>query len=86
MGTMSVAPQVTVSAGIVRGETSDGVHRYLGIPYAAAPFGANRFRAPRPPASWDGVRGATSFGATAPQHPYPGASGELLGSVEIPGD
>nr|WP_236571214.1 carboxylesterase family protein [Microbacterium hydrocarbonoxydans] len=83
---MSVAPQVTVSTGIVHGETSDRVHRYLGIPYAAPPFGANRFRAPRPAAPWKGVRDATAFGPTAPQHPYPGAIGELLGSVEIPGD
>lgn len=83
---MSVAPQVTVSAGIVRGEAVDGVHRYLGIPYAAAPFGPNRFRAPRSSPAWEGVRDAVSFGPTSPQHPYPGAIGDLLGSVEIPGD
>ena len=83
---MSVAPQVTVSTGIVRGEAIGGVRRYLGIPYAAAPFGANRFRAPQPAPAWEGVRDATAFGPTAPQHPYPGAIGDLLGSVEIPGD
>ncbi|KQQ64655.1 carboxylesterase/lipase family protein [Microbacterium sp. Leaf320] len=83
---MSVAPQVTVSTGIVRGEAIDGVRRYLGIPYAAAPFGPNRFRAPQPAPAWEGVRDTTAFGPTAPQHPYPGAVGDLLGSVEIPGD
>lgn len=83
---MSVAPQATVSTGIVRGEALGGVDRYLGIPYAAAPFGANRFRAPRTPSSWEGIRDATSFGPTSPQHPYPGAIGDLLGSVEIAGD
>ena len=83
---MSVAPQVAVSAGIVRGEVVDGVRRFLGIPYAAAPFGPNRFREPQPAPSWDGIRDATAFGPTAPQLPYPGATGELLGSVEIPGD
>ena len=83
---MSVAPQVTVSTGIVRGEAIDGVHRYLGTPYAAAPFGPNRFRGPQPAPAWEGVRDATAFGPTAPQHPYPGAIGDLLGSVEIPGD
>ncbi|WP_312167751.1 carboxylesterase family protein [Microbacterium sp.] len=83
---MSVAPQATVSTGIVRGEALGGVDRYLGIPYAAAPFGANRFRAPRTPPSWEGIRDATSFGPTSPQHPYPGAIGDLLGSVEIAGD
>ncbi|WP_311259346.1 carboxylesterase family protein [Microbacterium sp. WCS2018Hpa-9] len=83
---MSVASQVAVSAGIVRGEVVDGVRRFLGIPYAAAPFGPNRFREPQPAPAWDGIRDATAFGPTAPQLPYPGAIGELLGSVEIPGD
>lgn len=83
---MSVAPQVTVSTGVVRGETVDGVHRFLGIPYAAAPFGPNRFREPQPASPWQEPREATAFGPTAPQLPYPGAIGELLGSVEIPGD
>lgn len=83
---MSVAPQATVSTGIVRGEAIGGVRRYLGIPYAAAPFGPNRFRAPQPAPPWEGVRDATAFGPTAPQHPYSGAIGDLLGSVEISGD
>ncbi|MFJ4996726.1 carboxylesterase/lipase family protein [Microbacterium sp. NPDC088619] len=83
---MSVAPQVAVSAGIVRGEAIDGVRRFLGIPYAAAPFGPNRFREPQPALSWAGIRDATAFGPTAPQLPYAGAIGELLGSVEIPGE
>ncbi|WP_251048983.1 carboxylesterase family protein, partial [Microbacterium sp. ISL-103] len=83
---MSVAPQVTVSTGVVRGETVDGVHRFLGIPYAAAPFGPNRFREPQPASPWHEPREATAFGPTAPQLPYSGAIGELLGSVEIPGD
>ncbi|MGK3947390.1 carboxylesterase/lipase family protein [Microbacterium sp. K2] len=83
---MSVAPQVAVSTGIVRGEVVDGVRRFLGIPYAAAPFGPNRFREPQTAPPWDGIRDATAFGPTAPQLPYPGAIGDLLGSVEIPGD
>lgn len=83
---MIVAPQVTVSTGIVRGDGLDGVHRFLGVPYAAAPFGPNRFREPQPAPTWNDVRDATAFGPTAPQLPYPGAIGELLGSVEIPGD
>lgn len=83
---MSAQPQVTISTGTLRGEEDAGIRRFLGIPYAAPPFGENRFREPRPPAQWDGVRDATAFAATAPQLPYPGAIGELLGSVEIPGD
>ncbi len=34
---------------------------YRGIPYAAPTEGANRFRAPQPPASWEGVRVCDTF-------------------------
>jgi para-nitrobenzyl esterase len=86
MKDMSAHPQVTISTGILKGEADAGIRRFLGIPYAAPPFGANRFHEPQPPAAWEGVRDATAFGPTAPQLPYPGAIGELLGSVRIPGD
>ncbi|MGH8917026.1 MAG: carboxylesterase family protein, partial [Acidimicrobiales bacterium] len=46
---------------------SGGVMSYRALPYAVPPFGANRFRAPRPPAGWDGVRDATVFGPTSPR-------------------
>ncbi len=53
----------------------------LGIPYAAAPFGANRFREPRPAPSWTGVRDCGGFGPVSPQ------SAELPGTpVWAPGD
>ena len=86
MTNMTSDPQITLRAGTVQGTTADGIHRFLGIPYAAPPFGENRFRAPQPVVPWDGVRSATEFGPTAPQLPYPGAIGELLGSVHIAGD
>lgn len=86
MSSMTDAIDAAPSAGIVRGEVVDGVRRFLGIPYAAAPFGDRRFREPEPAAPWSGVRDATAFGPTAPQRPYPGAIGELLGSVRVPGD
>ncbi|MEJ1920978.1 carboxylesterase/lipase family protein [Microbacterium sp. KHB019] len=83
---MSDTATATISTGTLRGTTSDGVRRFLGIPYAAPPFGENRFREPQPAASWIGVREATAFGPTAPQLPYAGAIGELLGTVRINGD
>ncbi|WP_240424047.1 carboxylesterase/lipase family protein [Microbacterium halotolerans] len=83
---MSSAPRVTISTGALQGTVDDGVRRFLGIPYAAAPFGDSRFRAPQPPAPWSGTRQADAFGATAPQLPYPGATGELLGTVKIDGN
>ncbi|MGM1016188.1 MAG: carboxylesterase/lipase family protein [Actinomycetota bacterium] len=78
--------QITISTGTIEGTADEGVQRFLGIPYAAPPFGEDRFRAPRAPETWSGVRPAVAFGPTAPQSPYPGAIGDLLGSVRIDGD
>ncbi len=36
---MTSAPHATLSRGVVRGSEAEGVVRFLGIPYAAAPFG-----------------------------------------------
>ena len=83
---MTSAPHATLSSGIVRGSETEGIVRFLGIPYAAAPFGENRFRAPQPVTAWTDAREATAFGPTPPQVPYSGALGELLGSVLIDGD
>jgi para-nitrobenzyl esterase len=58
---------VTTLHGKLRGSVADGVYAFLGVPYAAAPSGANRLRRPRPAGSWDGVRDATRFGAAPPQ-------------------
>ncbi|MEU8577641.1 carboxylesterase/lipase family protein [Streptomyces asoensis] len=53
----------------------------LGIPYAAPPFGADRFREPVPARGWARVRDCTAFGPIAPQ------SARLPGSpVWSPGD
>lgn len=46
---------------------------FLGVPYAAPPFGSLRFRAPVP-SSWEGVRPAVTHGHAAPQ-----AAGEDIG-------
>ncbi|WP_440709820.1 carboxylesterase/lipase family protein [Herbiconiux sp. YIM B11900] len=59
---------VDTGAGAVRGATADGVRRWRGIPYAAAPVGPLRFVAPQPPEPWDGIRDALAFGDAAPQH------------------
>lgn len=83
---MITSPQASLSSGFVRGSEEEGIVRYLGIPYADAPFGDNRFRAPQPVTAWRGVREAMQFGPTPPQVPYAGAIGALLGSVRIEGD
>ena len=59
--------RVTTAAGTVEGFTRDGVHRWRSIPYAQAPVGALRFRAPRPAQPWPGVRYCHGFTKCAPQ-------------------
>jgi hypothetical protein len=53
---------VQTRSGAVVGDGSD-IWVFKGIPYAAAPVGELRWRPPVPPASWDGVREASNFGA-----------------------
>lgn len=61
--------------GVVQGfRASAEVVAVLGIPYAAPPFGANRFREPLPAPAWSGVRDCAAFGPIAPQSAHlPGA-------------
>jgi para-nitrobenzyl esterase len=55
---------VRIESGLLAGLASaDGVVRaFKGVPYAKPPVGALRWRAPQPPAPWDGVREAKQFG------------------------
>ncbi|MFD9698369.1 carboxylesterase/lipase family protein [Lentzea sp. NPDC059081] len=57
---------VRTDSGVVRGEVSGGTRVFEGIPYAAPP---ERWRDPRPPARWDGVRDATKPGPVCAQLP-----------------
>ncbi|MFF8816887.1 carboxylesterase/lipase family protein [Leucobacter sp. NPDC015123] len=71
--------------GEVRGSTQDGIRRFLGIPYAQAPFGDMRFEDPEPPEAWSEPLAAVEFGPTAPQSPYRGDLGELIKVPAIEG-
>ncbi|MFE7503823.1 carboxylesterase/lipase family protein [Promicromonospora sp. NPDC057488] len=71
---------VRTEFGTVQGITRDGLYLFRNIPYAAPPFGRNRFRPPVPPEPWDGVRDGTRPGPAAPQ---PAGQG-LLGTVYGP--
>jgi para-nitrobenzyl esterase len=47
---------------------TEGSHVWRGIPYAAPPTGAQRWRAPRDPKPWQGTREALAFGERCPQY------------------
>jgi para-nitrobenzyl esterase len=71
---------VRVEGGLVQGTSEDGLTVYRGIPFAAPPVGELRWRAPRPVASWEGVRETIRF-AHAPMQggaPPAGVSEDCL--------
>jgi len=60
--------QRTLAQGTVVGfGTEQGAHSWRAIPYAAAPEGDLRWRAPRPPSAFDGTFEALEFGPRCPQ-------------------
>ena len=61
-----IPDQVRIDTGMlsgVVGTTQSSVRAFKGIPFAAAPVGDLRWKAPQPAAKWDGVRDASAFGA-----------------------
>lgn len=70
-------PELIVSIphlGQVRGQTSHEVTVFKGVPYAAPPTGAWRWKPPRPVEPWNEIRSADGFGAGCLQLAPPGYS------------
>jgi para-nitrobenzyl esterase len=63
----SAPPRLSTASGPIRGVVRDDVRFFGGIPYAAPPVGANRWRAPQPVRAWKTERDATGFAADCPQ-------------------
>ncbi len=66
-----------LDTGVIKGSITDGVVAFKGIPYAEAPVGDLRWRAPQPVAAWQGVREATEFGNDCMQTPFPSDAAPL---------
>lgn len=73
----AIAAPVAVDGGRLEGVASGGVLAYRGIPYAAPPLGALRWRAPQPVPPWQGVRVADAYGHDCAQLPFPQDSAPL---------
>ena len=58
-----VTLQVNTQYGILEGFEEDGVKKFLGVPFAQAPVGELRWKAPQTLQPWEGVREAKAFGA-----------------------
>ncbi|MEW9572954.1 carboxylesterase/lipase family protein [Rhodanobacter sp. Si-c] len=63
-----------VDTGILSGtrDAATGLDEFRGIPYAAPPIGALRWKPPQPVAAWSGVRAADRFGPRCMQRPLYG--------------
>jgi len=74
-GAAFAADRVKVADGVLEttAPPDQGVRSFKGIPFAAPPVGALRWREPQPVKPWKGVRGAEKFGPRCMQHTSPDA-------------
>lgn len=72
-------------AGKLRGQIINGVHTFLGVPYAAPPMGEFRLASPRAVAPWQGERDATKPG-NAPIQTLGGAAAWIYEGAEPQGE
>ena len=57
----TVTLEVKTQYGVLQGFEEDGVKKFLGVPFAQAPVGELRWKAPQPVQAWEGVRSAKQF-------------------------
>ena len=68
-------PVIRIVQGELTGIEQGAADAFLGIPYAAAPVGRNRWRAPQSAPYWEGVRSARRFAASCWQNMSPAGVG-----------
>jgi para-nitrobenzyl esterase len=59
--------KATIDSGVLIGETSNGVNVFRGVPFAKAPVGELRWKAPQNPDRWPGERYAVAYEPPCPQ-------------------
>ena len=64
-----VNEMIQTKYGALRGVKKDGYSLFAGVPYAKAPVGELRWKAPEKPESWEGEREAVKFPHIAWQNP-----------------
>lgn len=72
LNSLAVNKVALINSGPLQGSAEAGVMSFKGIPYAAPPVGALRWRPPQEPTAWTGVRSAGSYGHDCMQKPYKG--------------
>jgi para-nitrobenzyl esterase len=59
----------TVTGGKLEGVLADGIVSFKGIPFAAPPIGARRWKSPQPLEPWERTKRADTFGPSCMQDP-----------------
>jgi para-nitrobenzyl esterase len=63
----ATAATVQVEGGLLEGTVENGLQVFRGIPFAAPPVNAGRWKEPQPLQAWSGTRRADHFGPACPQ-------------------
>ena len=72
--------RIRIDSGEIQGEIDGATRRFRGVPFAAPPVGALRWKPTQPVKPWDGVRTTTSYSGKCPQN------GNLLGPASAEED
>ena len=72
VGGLGLKPPIQIETGLISGFYNEqtGVTAYKGIPFAAPPVGALRWKPPQSALSWKGIRECLQFGPS-PMQPKP---------------
>ncbi|KAF1714647.1 carboxylesterase [Pseudoxanthomonas yeongjuensis] len=81
-GPEAPVPMASTRDGVVEGRKQDGLDVFLGIPFAAPPIGASRWKEPQAVAGWAGTRKADAYAASCMQKPgIPVSAGGTAGAL-----
>ncbi|MGH9740072.1 MAG: carboxylesterase/lipase family protein [Candidatus Acidiferrales bacterium] len=80
---MAQIGRVHVTGGTIAGTAVNGVSEFKGIPFAAPPVGALRWKAPQPVRPWHGVRQTTAFGPACMQSAFGGGGGPVGPGISV---
>ena len=72
-----VKTDIIIDSGKLEGVVDGDVLSFKGIPFAAPPVGARRWRPPQPAAHWTGTRKADAYGNDCMQVPFPSDAAPL---------
>ncbi|WFD23382.1 hypothetical protein MEQU1_002071 [Malassezia equina] len=72
---------VDVEGGKVRGtyNKTAGAYKWLGVPFGDDTGGSNRFMPPKPAPKWNGIKDASDFAKSCPQH----GSGQSVKAISL---